>query len=322
MKTSAPEELLDRYLAGNCTEEEKSIVEGWFNKQLQDSDYSILPNQLEIKSEEIWSAIQVWQRKKQIVVAPRKIKLWQILSAAAASIVFIVLLNVVYFRPDHKHDRTTLNIVAPATKENNLIELPDGSVVILGKGSKLIFLKSFEGEAKREVYLTGKAFFDIKHDSSKPFIVHSGTIKTTVLGTAFDINAHAGSEEITVRVIRGKVNISTQKANLGDLLPNKQIIYHVKTEQSSFANVNAQKEMQWTSQDMLLNDVTFEAICIQLENRYGVKIHIDGDALKAKKSTISLTRNEDLGGFLQTICDFNDAKFVKEDNQITITAIN
>jgi len=321
MKTGIPKELLDKYLAGNCTEVEKSIVESWFNKELRDSDYSILPDQLDKKSREIWSAIQVWQKNKQ-VDAPRKIKLWQIISAAVASVALIVLLNVVYFKSDQKHDTATLNIVAPATKENNLIELPDGSMVILGKGSKLSFLKSFEGEVKREVYLTGKAFFDIKHDSSKPFVVHSGSVKTTVLGTAFDINAHAGSEEITVRVIRGKVNVSTQKANLGDLLPNKQIVYHVKTEQSVFANVNAQKEMRWTSQDMLLNDVTFEAICVQLEKRYGVKIHIDGEALKAKKSTISLTRNEDLDGFLQTICDFNDAKYLKEDNQITITAIN
>ncbi len=315
--------LLNKYLSGDCTADEKAIVEGWFNNELSEGEYHVNLLDLQQTEDQIWAAIQAHQKDKAAVPL-KKIKLWTVISAAAASIAVMLMFSIYFVKNNHKPASVALHTVITPAKENNLIQLSDGSMVIMDKGSKLSFARSFKGKRLREVYLTGKAFFDIKHNPSQPFIVHSGKIKTTVLGTAFDISANPDADEIIVRVIRGKVNVSTDAGTLGDLLPNKKIIYHVKTDQSSFANVNAKQEMQWTSQDMLLNDITFEAICTQLEKRYNVKINIEDNNLKSKKFTISLTANENLNNFLSTVCDFNSAKYQydKTLHQYTITSIN
>lgn len=312
--------ILNKYLSGECTPAEKAIVEGWYNRELKDGDMVNLA-QIEEKEAEIWNSIVAYQMLNSRASAPKTIKLWKIFSAAA-TVAVILSVGIFFYKKGSQILPAATQTVVTSTKVNNLIQLEDGSIVILDKGSKLTFAKSFKGAKSREVYLTGKGFFDIKHLPSQPFIVHSGKIKTTVLGTAFDISANPGSDEVIVRVIRGKVNVADDSGSLGNLLPNKQITYHNKKNQSSFSDVNAQEEMQWAKQDMLLNDITFEAICKQLEKRYDVKIHIEDESLKAKKFTISLTANENLNSFLETICDYNGARYIKEDNQFIITTIN
>jgi transmembrane sensor len=69
--------------------------------------------------------------------------------------------------------------------------LPDGTTVVLNKKSKLSYPVEFTGST-REVFLTGEAFFDVAHNPSKPFKVHTGVFVTKVLGTAFSIKAYPG----------------------------------------------------------------------------------------------------------------------------------
>jgi ferric-dicitrate binding protein FerR (iron transport regulator) len=84
-----------------------------------------------------------------------------------------------------------------------LINLPDGSKVVLNANSKLEYPPGFSNNT-REVYLDGEAYFDIAHDPGKPFIVHTGSISTRVLGTAFNINAYRSQQFVEVTVTRVK----------------------------------------------------------------------------------------------------------------------
>src|SRR5690606_2603405 len=72
---------------------------------------------------------------------------------------------------------------------HQLLLLPDGSTVLLNNNSSLDFPQQFTGDT-REVILKGEAYFDIKPDASRPFIIHTGKVKTRVLGTAFNIRAY------------------------------------------------------------------------------------------------------------------------------------
>jgi transmembrane sensor len=80
-----------------------------------------------------------------------------------------------------------------ATKsERQTLQLPDGSVVHLEKGSSITFPEYF-GKKNREVTLKGEAFFEINHDAKHPFIISSSLINTTVLGTSFNMEVHEGN---------------------------------------------------------------------------------------------------------------------------------
>ncbi|TCD00735.1 FecR family protein [Pedobacter frigidisoli] len=313
-KIKLSSQLLDRYLDGTCTTKERSIVEGWYNEQLKVTSVPFSESRYQVVEDEMWQKI----RSKSVT---RKRRLWQITSVAAACILIVFMTKLLFFPGISPESiKPSLQTLAVVDKANSLVQLPDGSMVILKKGSKISFAKSFKGLKAREVYLTGGAFFDVRHLSNQSFVVHSGKIKTTVLGTAFDIVAEPGSSEVIVRVIRGKVNVAGEEGSIGDLLPNKKVTISLRTSQSTFANVNAVQEMSWTKQDILLNNLEFSAICEHLENRFNVKITILGDDLKRKHSTISLTADENLNEFMQTLCEFNGAEFTydQKNNQYTI----
>src|SRR5690606_26341240 len=65
---------------------------------------------------------------------------------------------------------------------------------------------SFTGSS-REVFMEGEVFFEIHRDESKPFIVHTKNLTTSVLGTSFAISEDAATQLSQVSVLTGKVKV-------------------------------------------------------------------------------------------------------------------
>ncbi len=98
------------------------------------------------------------------------------------------------------------------TGQSSDITLSDGSVVSLHPGSRLAFPALFTS-TERVVKLEGEAYFNVVHDSHRPFIVITKQSETTVLGTEFNINTHDGSAT-TVTLVKGRVQVKNK--NLKD----------------------------------------------------------------------------------------------------------
>ncbi|MHA4893567.1 FecR family protein [Pedobacter sp. PWIIR3] len=209
-----------------------------------------------------------------------------------------------------------------SSKTNELIQLADGSTVILSAGSQLKFPSSFEGKAVREVFLVGKAFFDIKHLSKQPFIVRTGKVSTQVLGTAFDVDSRSG--KVTVTVIRGKVVVNKEGKTLGTLTPNKQVVYDVQTDLAKLKDTNAAETVAWREKDLVFNDITLSNAALLLQDRFGVKVTIEQEELAEKRFTTTLFENQSLADCLTLICDFNHAVFEYDPitKQVTIKPKN
>ena len=106
--------------------------------------------------------------------------------------------------------------------EYKYILLPDSTQVWLNAGSTLDYPEHFD-ETTREVTLTGEAYFDVKHAAEHPFIIHTGQIQTTVLGTAFNINAYTDRSNIQVSVSRGKVKVSRGDQLIATLVKGQEV---------------------------------------------------------------------------------------------------
>lgn len=85
------------------------------------------------------------------------------------------------------------------------IRLSDGSEVILSPGSSISYKKLFDS-SKRDVSLTGKAYFKVEKNPAKPFSVLTGDFATTALGTEFEVNTF-GLHKLVVRLFTGKVKV-------------------------------------------------------------------------------------------------------------------
>src|SRR5665647_79167 len=316
--------LLHKYQQGNLTKEEKHFLESYYNLFQNEPD---VLDTLSIKEkkefeneikENIWSYISNEERsdKKIRFISKRFIK---IAAAAAILIGFITSLFFLFEGASKKHVNTGL-ILAVRHKENRVIFLPDGSTVILSPGSKLNYPSSFDGMEKREVFLEGQAFFDIKHNASRPFIVHTGKLETTVLGTAFNIKAIPDEVEITVTVTRGKVKVSDQNRILGVITPNQQITYNKEKVSSSMKTVDSGSYLEWKEQDLLFDNLTIAEAAKLLEEQYKVKIIISDSSIREQRFTATITKGESFEREIKSICVFNGISYTynKEKSMVII----
>jgi len=155
------------------------------------------------------------------------------------------------------------------------IALKDGSIVRLNAESSITFPESFSAD-KREVILKGEAFFEVKEDKNRPFLVSAYDVQTTVLGTSFNIQAYDAAS-VSVALVTGsvKVNASTGDSTLKEatvvLSPGEQAVYD---NASSTINIDIFDEKKWTAwKDGIIYfaDADYRQVFERLARWYGVE---------------------------------------------------
>lgn len=231
-------------------------------------------------------------------------------AAAAIAILIIGSAAFFYLRPGKQAAPSLAVHISPPKPTVSYIRhltLPDGSSVVLHAGSKLEYPASFEGKF-REVTLYGEAYFDISHNASLPFVIHTGKVKTTVLGTAFNIKAD--SNHVIVSVTRGKVKVEDDLKVLAVLTPDQQMQYNVPENKAARQTVNANTLVNdWTKEDMVFNGIAFEEIAGILNKRYGVLVLFKNESLKKCKIRASFSGTETLEQVASVLCGIRNGNF-------------
>jgi len=239
--------------------------------------------------------------------------------AAAALIVVATGLGGYYFlRPGPKPvvAAKTYNGRAPA---HSYIILPDGSKVLLNSNSHLHYPPAFNIHS-RDVYLEGEAWFDIRQDTRTPFIVHTGKVKTVVLGTAFDIKAPRGQENVVVTVTRGKVRVEKDNKTLAVLTRNEQITVDDKTAAPVKQLVTTEEVMNWKAQDVLFDDTPVSDVAADLEKRFSVHIQLENPDLGNCRVTASFLHHETPEEIVQVLSRINHMQYrIDNDNNIILS---
>lgn len=201
-------------------------------------------------------------------------------------------------------------------QEHRVITTPDGSTVWLNSNSELDFPSSFSG-GTREVTLKGEAFFDIKHDPLRPFIIHTGKVKTTVLGTAFNIRALPNESSVVVTVTRGKVRVGDDK-NATELTANQQVSVNLVGRPLKQQNAEGDRVASWTREDLIMDNITFaEAVSI-IKDRYNVDVEFQNNRLQGCRFTSTFLKGASLEQMLTAICIVNRASFTLINNKVIV----
>lgn len=191
-----------------------------------------------------------------------------------------------------------------------LVHLPDGSTILLNDNSSLKYDQDAFGTKTREVTLTGEAFFDIKRNEQKPFIVHTGKVQTRVLGTAFNINARSSSDNIEVTVARGKVQVGDTEKVYGVITPNQQIkVNRTTLNYEQHNNVNAAIVTEWKSNYLILDDINMQEAVALISQKYKVQILLSNEKIKNCRITASFLNEEDLDHVMKVICSVIETEY-------------
>ena len=157
------------------------------------------------------------------------------------------------------------------------LRLTDGTIVKLNAGSHLMYPKRFTGEY-RKVILKGEGFFDVVRNPDKPFIIETGDIETRVLGTSFNIKSDSIHNKVQVAVVSGVVEVRDKLGNNIKLEPDEAVTYDPEIRIIKKLKIDDIALLTgWKDGKLYFNKTSFEDICMQLENWYGVDIKLDED---------------------------------------------
>jgi len=311
MENAILREILKRYNEGTATNSEIKLLEAYYKSfDLSEEGTIGLEEQELIKLKaEIRNNIHTPLLKNVLDTKNRRRSSGWMKFSAAAVLLLVSGLTYLYLR-----DRTTpienatVHQLQPVEGVlNNFILLSDGSTAFLSAGSKLEVVSNFEQNTVREVVLTGEAYFDVKHNPNKPFIVRTGQLTTKVLGTSFNIKALPNEESIIVTVISGKVQVNKNKEVLTVLLPEEQLVYNVAHKNQAVNKVNVEETVLWKMDDLYCDDITVEQASALISKRYNIEVEVNDKQLKEKRFTTTFVKEESLESVLNSLALFNHA---------------
>jgi transmembrane sensor len=200
----------------------------------------------------------------------------------AAIIVFGLILAGVYnyikneaFLPENKIAYS--EVVAPMGSRIK-IDLPDGSTAWLNNGTVLKYPQKY-GKKSRELFISGEAYFNVKKEKHRPFILKTSNVDIHVLGTSFNVMAYEDDRDIEVTLETGKLDLyssSTDKSHekIASLKPGEHIVIDKDLGEISRQSGNTDVYTAWKEGIMIFRDDPMDIIVTKLERWYNVDIEL------------------------------------------------
>lgn len=205
---------------------------------------------------------------------------------------------------------TETTVVAQIDDLGKVIILPDGSEITLNLGASLTYPEKFREET-RSVTLQGEAFFNIKRDIKRPFVVNTTKAQIKVLGTSF--NVLATQKKTDVLVESGKVQVST-KHHEEQLILTKGQFCTAANKLSIIDNKN-KNYLSWKTQKMIFEATPLHEVATVIETTYGVQIHINNSEVQNLQLTATF-EHEPIDIILESIAKSFNLTYQKNGRSI------
>jgi ferric-dicitrate binding protein FerR (iron transport regulator) len=224
---------------------------------------------------------------------------WMGKAAAIVLVLAVALFSIWKNKNDSEHatsiadvtnDKPDFTVYENVTPSARTIILPDGTSIVLQPRSSLTYPEVFKKNI-REVYLEGEAFFEVKKDPTRPFLVHANEIVTRVLGTSFSVKNFSG-DDVLVQVKTGKVTVYKERPSVSRgsskreiiegvvLTPNQQAVYERKPMKLTKSLVeNPSILVPVAKQEFQFSDTPIKEVFEAIERAYGVDIVYDEEVL-------------------------------------------
>lgn len=234
------------------------------------------------------------------------------LRMAAILIPFIIVAGGYFYYSQHKITEITV-----AYGETRHLLLPDSSEIWINAGSTIKYPKTFS-EEKRQIYLKGEAYFSVKKDLTKPFIVRTNQLSVKVLGTKFNVKAYPDDEIVTATLTSGKVEVSTSARKKQILRPNEQLTYNVNTSVLNIENISPAETDAWLNGQLLFINSSFKDIMQTLERHFNITIDNQTNIPLDKQYTVKFLKGESLNDILQVLQDVAGFSYQQQGTNILL----
>lgn len=198
------------------------------------------------------------------------------------------------------------------------IVLPDNTKVWLNASSFIRFPVEFSG-SKREVELSGEAYFEVAHNPTATFIVKTNEIQVEVLGTSFDIMAYNDEELIATTLVEGSLLVTNQQSVSSLLHPGNKASYK-NGKLSIEKDANVEEAVAWKNGVFYFDNTSIKNIMRQVGRWYNVDIVFEKDV--DLHFSGELSRNSDIAEILRKLALTNEIQFSLNNRTIFVSHKN
>lgn len=208
-----------------------------------------------------------------------KIRLWKFMRTSAAILLLPVLIlsGFLYIQLEELKSAAIEQVeLVAAYGVVSKVVLSDGSEVWLNSGSKLIYPNRFAG--KRQVYLSGEAYFKVKSDAANRFDVQTTDgITVSAYGTEFNVQAYEEEADVTATLAKGQICIEQEQLKISrHLKSGEQAIFAKKEKNISLHEANILMETAWKDGKIVFRRTPMEDVAKQLSRHFNVDIQLQG----------------------------------------------
>lgn len=315
---------------GECTSEEASQVLNWLEKPGSKVELdSILQKSWETapESTDADALERIRFSLKSKISLPKKSRnlssfSW-VLKVAAVFVIFGTIgfgvLKYGYNEEPVKQEEVTVFTKTTRVGEKLKLRLPDKSFVILNSNSSLSFNSDF-GKKIREVTLHGEAYFEVASNKVVPFIVHSGELTTTAIGTEFNVLSRDRDQTIALTEGKVKVEMTSNKNESFQpsfLEPGKMATYKAETKTLEVNDFSPEVLTAWKEGRIRLKRERLQDVISDLQTWYGVEITVN-KGVNVKRRISGEFNNESLENILKGLSFSLDFDYAINENKVTL----
>ena len=307
-------DILYKFFEGKASPKEQRLIGQWL-------DESEKPKEVLVRERMVFDAMivsggitdrqSVQSRKKRT-----RVVFMELLRVAAVILVMFLVGGYIYVRK-MEEIRLANNIVTVPVGQRVNLQLPDGTSVWLNASSEIIYPAYFSGST-REIHLNGEAYFEVEHNASKPFIVHTETFDIKVLGTKFNVEAYKGMEGFTTALMEGSVEVTDRKNKDKSvrLYPAQKVAFrNGELCKSPIDNYDVYRGREGL---ICFKETRFADLMRQLEKNYGVRILINNEAVKEKVFSGKFRTTDGIDNALRLLQKEGHYTFEWDENKTTV----
>jgi transmembrane sensor len=218
--------------------------------------------------------------------------------------------SISFVAKDGSDAMTTLSIPQGVDRR---LTLSDSTKVWVNASTRLSFPLRFTGKT-REVTLDGEAYFEVTHDQTKPFIVHTDGMNVQVLGTSFNVHAYKG-EKMQTSLVEGKIEAT---------LANEKIL--LEPGKAAVIESGALKKMEfdesmvlaWMKGSYFFGNETIRDIAPTVDRWFGYKLVWSDDAVAAIRFTGALEKAQSIEAFAGRLAASANLKYTIEGGEVRL----
>lgn len=222
----------------------------------------------------IWNTIEKQQKQKSTIT------LYLNLVAKIAAVLVVGLILGIYVTSQvNRQEPVYFTAHSPLGSVSDWT-LPDGTTIFLNSGSEIKY--SIDGKnAPREVFLSGEAWFQVKKNKKRPFVVHTHLYEVQVTGTRFNVKAYEEENRVTTTLEEGEVVIHAESSQIPEegiiLRPGQQLVLAANSDLPEINQVNPNWYTAWKDNKLILVNMPMKELIVLLERKYGVEFVVKDD---------------------------------------------